>query len=540
MKGSILLNTQSVPPRASLERGQLERGQAVADREPATGFRDTFERLDRGRGDRSVQHNDRRDADTALERQRQGRDRAESDRQGRLDAEQRRARSEPSDRERRADGADRSGEERKAQSSALEQQRAAKDSAAKDSARAERSEDSAKTDAADKSEAGEKTAEPTDENTLRAESSAESSESGRVIESDIDTNESDMDTTESGQSPEAGEKLLALLDSLNLSSQAGEPVFDDNLSEAELSRALEDSLDGLAELLQRLGMSEGEINQLLERVEQSGLASVDWAELPIDTAWQDLLQHFLKAPGEASQSLSMSGGERLRSDLEALTRLGNALQGMEAKLQNAGKPEGTVLQMAVTAANSSEAGQQSGQQNPAEAAAMRVAQAAGGESAQRPTEPASPAARGFVPQTAVAPQVGTANWGQAVGERIVWLANQQVSVAQLRLDPPDLGPINVRISAQQDQMTVSFTSAQPAVRDALDQNAPRLRELFAEQGLDLVDVDISDHSQTGADSQSERDGSGSGGGASRGGHSESDVEPAQTLATAIGLIDHYA
>jgi flagellar hook-length control protein FliK len=85
-------------------------------------------------------------------------------------------------------------------------------------------------------------------------------------------------------------------------------------------------------------------------------------------------------------------------------------------------------------------------------------------------------------------------WGEALGQRVHWLIGQQSQHAQLQLNPPQLGPMEVRISVNQDQASVMFASHHAMVRDALDAAIPRLREYLAEQGLSLVDVDISQHS----------------------------------------------
>lgn len=111
----------------------------------------------------------------------------------------------------------------------------------------------------------------------------------------------------------------------------------------------------------------------------------------------------------------------------------------------------------------------------------------------------SPANRLFVPQTQVNFAVPHPHWGNAVGEKILWMANQQLSSADIRLDPPELGSLQVRVNVQHDQANVTFISPHPQVRELLDQQVNRLREMFAEQGLQLGQVDITDrreqHSQ---------------------------------------------
>jgi flagellar hook-length control protein FliK len=106
----------------------------------------------------------------------------------------------------------------------------------------------------------------------------------------------------------------------------------------------------------------------------------------------------------------------------------------------------------------------------------------------------TPAARSFVVQTAVPVPVGQPQWSQAVGEKVLWLAAQNVSSAEIHLNPENLGPVQVKVSVNQEQMTVNFTSHHAAVREVLDQNLGRLRDMFSEQGLNLVNVDVSDKS----------------------------------------------
>ncbi|MEE4383306.1 MAG: flagellar hook-length control protein FliK [Pseudomonadales bacterium] len=82
------------------------------------------------------------------------------------------------------------------------------------------------------------------------------------------------------------------------------------------------------------------------------------------------------------------------------------------------------------------------------------------------------------------------NFDTAVAERVRWLAERGSESAELRLDPPQLGSLGVRVRVEGDQASLLFTSSQAAVREALEAAIPRLRELFAEAGLQLGDVDV--------------------------------------------------
>ena len=87
--------------------------------------------------------------------------------------------------------------------------------------------------------------------------------------------------------------------------------------------------------------------------------------------------------------------------------------------------------------------------------------------------------------------LGNARWAQAFGERVTWMVREGAQLASLRLDPPQLGPMDVRVSVSNGEASLSFVSAHAPVRDAIEAALPRLRELLGEQGLALGNVDVS-------------------------------------------------
>jgi hypothetical protein len=87
-------------------------------------------------------------------------------------------------------------------------------------------------------------------------------------------------------------------------------------------------------------------------------------------------------------------------------------------------------------------------------------------------------------------------WGRELGERITWLVDQNLSTAQIKLNPPQLGPIEVHIALSGDSTQVSVTAHNMITRDALEAAAPRLREALSAHGLGNVSVDISQQSFT--------------------------------------------
>jgi flagellar hook-length control protein FliK len=92
--------------------------------------------------------------------------------------------------------------------------------------------------------------------------------------------------------------------------------------------------------------------------------------------------------------------------------------------------------------------------------------------------------------------LGSSDWGRELADRISWMAGKTIQVAELRLNPARLGPVEVKIQIHQEQATVMFSSPHAAVREALEQAAPRLREMMTAQQYEQVNVDVSGHSSS--------------------------------------------
>lgn len=88
-------------------------------------------------------------------------------------------------------------------------------------------------------------------------------------------------------------------------------------------------------------------------------------------------------------------------------------------------------------------------------------------------------------------------WQQSFGEKVMWMINQNIHSAEIKLNPPELGRLDIKISMQQqDQTAISFTSQNQQVREMIESALPRLREMLGDSGLNLSDVDVSDKSFT--------------------------------------------
>ncbi len=129
-------------------------------------------------------------------------------------------------------------------------------------------------------------------------------------------------------------------------------------------------------------------------------------------------------------------------------------------------------------------------------------------------------------------KAGQPQWQTAVAERVAVMASQRITSAEIQLDPPELGQLQVRVTLNQEQASVSFASQHAVVREALDQTAHRLRDMFDAEGLDLVDVDVSDQSFN------QEQGEESSGGEGFAGSDEVGAEP-ELVKVSSGLVDQF-
>lgn len=82
-------------------------------------------------------------------------------------------------------------------------------------------------------------------------------------------------------------------------------------------------------------------------------------------------------------------------------------------------------------------------------------------------------------------------WPTEFGQKLVWMATQDRQNAQITLNPPQMGPIEISLNVKNDQATAVFVSGNPEVREALESALPRLREMLAGVGVELGQTNVS-------------------------------------------------
>lgn len=141
-----------------------------------------------------------------------------------------------------------------------------------------------------------------------------------------------------------------------------------------------------------------------------------------------------------------------------------------------------------------------------------------------------------------------ANFAVAAHERVMLMSNNGVNFADIRLDPADLGKMQIKMTQDGDQVNVSFIVQQPHAKEALENALPKLKELLAEQGIELGEGAISQESPK---READKDGgAGSGSGNQYAQQQELDAEEAELenvaanhiriAGGALGGIDYFA
>jgi flagellar hook-length control protein FliK len=106
------------------------------------------------------------------------------------------------------------------------------------------------------------------------------------------------------------------------------------------------------------------------------------------------------------------------------------------------------------------------------------------------TQAASVTATATPPQAALDARVGTPAWHAEFAQKIVWMVGDRLQSAEMHLNPPELGPLDIKLTIEGEHTTAVFSSPHGAVRDAVESALPRLREVLADSGLMLGNASV--------------------------------------------------
>lgn len=95
----------------------------------------------------------------------------------------------------------------------------------------------------------------------------------------------------------------------------------------------------------------------------------------------------------------------------------------------------------------------------------------------------------------------TAQWGADFGRVMVQMSQQAgqthqagLQTAEIRLDPPELGPMRIMLSINEGVANAMFFAAHAQTRQAIELSLPQLQQQLAQSGLSLGEANVSDQS----------------------------------------------
>jgi flagellar hook-length control protein FliK len=134
--------------------------------------------------------------------------------------------------------------------------------------------------------------------------------------------------------------------------------------------------------------------------------------------------------------------------------------------------------------------------------------------------------------------VGSSGFAKELGQQVTWLSGQDIKQAQIRLNPQDLGPLDVKVSVEHGRVDVAFMTQHPATANAVQQGLGQLNQMLGGQGLSLGHTSVGQHAGQQFAGQQQQS---SGGQASTDTDNTADSSTAETLTrVAVGLVDAFA
>ncbi|ELV8623406.1 flagellar hook-length control protein FliK [Vibrio cidicii] len=250
--------------------------------------------------------------------------------------------------------------------------------------------------------------------------------------------------------------------------------------------------------------SNAELNTLRsDGVANAPRAAIDWNQAaPIDNA------HSAKESGAKLAATTTALSQAVHSALQN-SQPAQALvtaQPTSDKAPTAGLPDGL-------APNAMAALQSTAQPNVTPAKGLQAALAASGLTALKgksASEPSSERATNTTQSSLYSAQGAPTTGGQVraeaasqvpmqltremaseqVAEKVQMMMSKNLKNLDIRLDPPELGRMQIRMTMNNDLAHVHFTVSNPQAREMIEQTLPRLREMLAQQGMQLADSSV--------------------------------------------------
>ncbi len=191
--------------------------------------------------------------------------------------------------------------------------------------------------------------------------------------------------------------------------------------------------------------------------------------------------------GPRLSALSVTtGGATADGSSTAATDVDPAGAGPEAPVAhyfNSIIEEATTRSSGANPAELAAAGPTAGQSNPSDATLVALQGQAAAAPHAAPTAGLPTAVDSRLP-------IASPQFGDQLAQQVTVLVDHGIQHAMMSLSPPDLGPIEVRISLNDGQANVQMASPHGVVREAMTNAMPQLRDMLQNAGMQLSDSGV--------------------------------------------------
>jgi flagellar hook-length control protein FliK len=102
------------------------------------------------------------------------------------------------------------------------------------------------------------------------------------------------------------------------------------------------------------------------------------------------------------------------------------------------------------------------------------------------------------------------DFADTLKDKVMVMINQKLQQFDITLDPPEFGNMQVRVNLQGEQAAVNFIVQNQQAKDALEENMHKLKNMLAEQGVDVGGANVEQQNQQkNQDDSNAKDGSNS-------------------------------
>ena len=263
-----------------------------------------------------------------------------------------------------------------------------------------------------------------------------------------------MSETANAKLTDLAAKAATSVDAPETSPQAGRPAAD-NLLTGSTSAPGQGSLAGFTGMTGAVGV---------------GLDGLPPQAQAANTDAMDQVNEAALAAANGNARFNRAGASAAAADGQTL---GDSINGMQAESESLFK----------AAMESVQAGRGNVSSDATELGVLKAEAASVATRAADAKAVETPGQNGVRPYvSSLGLPVDDIEWSNQLGQKLMWMNARNIQTAELHLNPADLGPIDVRIQIGAEQSSISFNSQNQSVRELLEANIHRLREMLNNPG----------------------------------------------------------